>query len=903
MARLTKKIVSVSRYWTRFIFCACLGLISTLCFPALSFQAQPNLSPLRLAQQGEAFYQAGQLDRAVKTWQEAAAAYSAAGDSQGKTESLINTATAQQTLGLYSQSCQTLLEAFSVNQFNCNQLQQQAEPLEQQLSSITVASINPKNQKQFMAMLQPISQQPDSDNKATGLLRLGDYLRVTNYPHVAEEVLNLSLETAKNLDSPGEKTAALLSLGNTERLIATRKQTQFPATTIALDVVANQKGSTQALLAPYESAINYYQQAAEVTDSVEEQVRAELNHLSILLDLWEFWQKASSELIKNLDQIGISDPSFLAQVKQNSVNIQLNLNKDVQPQIIALTRQIKPQLANLPVNRTSVYSQINYAQSLIRQGLTDKNTAEILSQAASEARQLNNAPASTEALGYLGYLYEQNTKLTEARQLTQEALQLSPATEYPEIAYRWHRQLGRILNEQGDRTSSLAAYEASFNTIRSLRSDLATTPVEPIYREYITLLLQSEPDQKQLNKARDVLESLQVTELDNFFRDPCSPVADEPIIIDDVDKQAAVIYPIILPDRLEVIVSVPEQDLQRYSTEVSQEEVENTIKQLRRQALTNPNYAEQLRGARGNPQQQQQLQRSLEDSLSQDILPLSQTLYSWLIQPAEAELEKKGIKTLVFVLDGSLRNIPMALLHDGKQYLIEKDYNIALTAGLQLTAPQPLKREPIKVLAAGVTREIPQWDFPPIPKVEEELNIIKKIFADSEVLLNDQFTQANLQQKLKESNFPVVHLATHGQFSSTSDQTFIVSGDKPGEDLINVNQLDNLLRVGNFSRSKPIELLVLSACNTAEGDNKAVLGLAGVAVRAGARSTLATLWGANDEATATIMGDFYENLAKNTQVSKAQALREAQINLLRSTDSEYTHPYYWAPFVLVGNWL
>jgi CHAT domain-containing protein len=95
----------------------------------------------------------------------------------------------------------------------------------------------------------------------------------------------------------------------------------------------------------------------------------------------------------------------------------------------------------------------------------------------------------------------------------------------------------------------------------------------------------------------------------------------------------------------------------------------------------------------------------------------------------------------------------------------------------------------------------------------------------------------------------------------------------------------------------------LSACNTAEGDERAILGLAGVAVRAGARSTLATLWGANDEATAKLMSTFYDTLAANSDISKAKALRSAQLSLLETPNSQYNHPYYWAPFVLIGNWL
>ncbi|MGK7896850.1 MAG: CHAT domain-containing protein, partial [Xenococcus sp. (in: cyanobacteria)] len=488
--------------------------------------------------------------------------------------------------------------------------------------------------------------------------------------------------------------------------------------------------------------------------------------------------------------------------------------------------------------------------------------------------------------------------------------ELPPTIKTPEIAYLCIDQIGRILAKQNNREAALASYKASFNTISALRSDLATTPVENIFREYIALLLQEEPTPEQLEEAREVLESLQIAELDNFFSDPCSPVADRTVLIDDVDQQAAVIYPIILEDRLEVIVTLPRESpeqplgesLKLYETDITPQEVNNKITELRRQTLTNPGFAEDFRGARGNPQQQAMVRQSLDQSLNQNILPLAEEIYDWLITDAEPLFQEKNIKTLVFVLDGPLRSIPMALLYDGQQYLIEKDYNIALTAGLQLTNPQPLKRQPIKVLAAGTTKAA--IGFPPIPKVEDELNLIGNLFPDSEVLLNEDFTATSLREELAAENYPIVHLATHGQFGSTSDQTFILSGSEVEDDLkINVKQFDDLLRVGNRRGFQPIELLVLSACETAQGDNQAILGLAGVAVRAGAQSTIATLWGANDEATAELMGYFYQNLNENQEISKAEALRDAQLTLLQDPDSQYSHPYYWAPFVLIGNWL
>ena len=870
-------------------------------------QAQQPPSPVGLAQKGQQLYAAGQLDRAIETWQQAAAAYEESGNQDGSRDSYLNVATAQQALGLYDQSCDSLFSAFNIDQTNCARVIEDAQAIEPQLENSV--PISEEAESKLLPGIAAINQQPDETDKVQGLLRFGDYLRASGYPRVANQALELSLVSANELDDDSQKTAALLSLGNARRAIAIEKQNQFSPQTIVLDVVANSDGSATSALEPYQSALDYYDKAAEIAPNELDGIKANLNRLSLLLDIREYWDESITDFNNNLELLEISDPDFLQNIAEGSLSLKQDLEQQLEPQIAQTIAEIEPEVANLPPTRGGIYGRINLAESLMRYGKTDSDTAQILATAIEQAEAINNATAEAEAMGYLGSLYIDREQYRSARRLTEGALQLAPTAEHPEIAYRWNAQLGKILAAQGNRENALAAYETSFSTIRSLRSDLATTRVEPIFREYISLLLSEEPTTPQLVQARDVLESLQIVTLDNFFRDPCSEVSEQPVAIDDVDLEAAVIYPILLQDRLEVILTLPGKPLQHYTTaNLTQDKVDNTIRQLRRRALTNPGFAEEIRGVRGNPQaeaQIEQLKLSQEESLQQDILPLASELYSWLVEPAEADLKQSNVKTLVFVLDGSLRNIPMALLYDRKEdkYLIQKDYNIALSSGLQLTSPQPLQRQPIKVLAAGVTSDFPIYRFPPIPKVEDELNTIKSIFGQSEILLNSEFTEASLEQKLQESDFPVVHLATHGQFGSTADQTFILSGASEGDPLINVNRFDNLLRAGSLRRSQPIELLVLSACNTAQGDNEAILGLAGVAVRAGARSTLATLWSADDEATANLMGKFYTNLSEDVNVSKARALRKAQLDLLAESDSQYRHPFYWAPFVLVGNWL
>ena len=889
-----------------FVLLVGIGMSVAVTLPVRS-QENKAVQPVKLTQLGKEYYEAGQLGQAIETWQTAAVAYEAAENTEGMRESYLNTATAQQALGLYDRSCESLLNAFELtDKTSCTQIAEQAQAIEIQLEGI--APKTKGSEARLLPAAEAIARSLSDRDKVIGLLRFGDYLQKSGYPRVATKALEVGLESSKNLNNLKQE-AVLLSLGNAQRAIATESQNQFSSQTVVLDVIANSGGTAQSALAPYQPAISYYQQAAEVAPNRLDSLKAELNQLSLLLDIQDFWHQAIAKLNQNFNLLEISDPEFLQQISEGADRLDRELEQQLQPRISDRIAQIEPKIENLAATRAGIYSRINFATSLIRYDRIDPQTAQILATAIEQAKETNNPIAEAEAMGYMGSLYEQQQQYPEAQRLTESALQLAPTAQYPEIAYRWNAQLGRIMAAEGQREPALTAYETSFNTIRALRSDLATTPVEPIFREYISLLLEEEPSTPQLVQARDVLESLQVVALDNFFRDPCSTVAEQPVAIDDVDVQAAVIYPILLEDRLEVILTLPGQPFRHYTTpNLTQEQVDNTIDRLRRRSLTNPLFAEAIRSARGTEKAQTQIEQikvSQEESLQRDILPLASEIYSWLIEPVEADLQANGVKTLVFVLDGSLRNIPMSLLYDQKEqkYLIEKDYNVALSSGLQLTAPKPLQRQPIKVLAAGVTRDFPAYRFPAIPKVEDELKTIKQIFDRSEILLDEDFTQTSLQQKLQESDFPVIHLATHGQFGSTSDQTFILSGAEQGNPLINVNQFDNLLRTGSLGRSQPIELLVLSACNTAQGDDEAILGLAGVAVRAGARSTIATLWGANDEATANLMGKFYNNLAADAQISKASALRQAQLELLAEEDSQYRHPYYWAPFVLIGNWL
>jgi CHAT domain-containing protein len=281
----------------------------------------------------------------------------------------------------------------------------------------------------------------------------------------------------------------------------------------------------------------------------------------------------------------------------------------------------------------------------------------------------------------------------------------------------------------------------------------------------------------------------------------------------------------------------------------------------------------------------------LEKRTTREYLPHAQALYDWLVRPLETDLKSLPIDTLVFVPDGPLRMVPMTALHSGKEFLISQ-YAVAITPGLNLTDPRPVKREHLKVLSAGLTESV--QGFPPLPYVSIELQAIRSLY-ESDLLINRQFLISGLEKEMREKLFSVVHIASHGIFESDISKTFLLTYDSQ----LTMDQLNHYIGLLRF-RESPIELLTLSACETAVGDDRAALGLAGIAIKAGARSALATLWYINDQVSSELVAEFYRQL-KDPTISRAIALKRAQLKLLQ--DPWYQHPGYWSPFLLINNWL
>jgi CHAT domain-containing protein len=661
-----------------------------------------------------------------------------------------------------------------------------------------------------------LASKPDTAIKVVTLRSLGAALEQSGDLNRAETVLAQSLTIAQKLKLDREINATQLILGN----LARTKQ----------DV---------------SQAIDYYSLAtASPTNLVS--IQSRLNLLSLQI---EAKQTAAAE------------------------------------QLIA---PIQQQLAILPPNRTKFNAQINFAQSLSklnRQTLAAKVLAETIQQSA---KLDDRNRTQSLALGSLGELYKQQGQWQDAEDATSRALTLVASANADDLAYRWYGQLGYVLAKQNKDKQAIESYTEAIERLKLLRKDLVDVnrdvqftfkeSIEPTYRELVGLLLKPSNQAstgKNLDRARNLIEDLQVAELDNFFREAC--LNNNKVIIDEVvdreNPNAAIIYPIILENELQIIAKIPGQKiLKQHRVAKNRQLVERDLQQLQEWLL--------------------------EPDRLKDTQRLSQEVYSWLVAPFESEFKDK-IDTLVFVLDGSFRNVPMSVLYDGKQYLIEKKYAIATNLGLRLQSPKPISKSKLNVLAAGLAKPSKQFasTFSELPEVPSQLKAIRDTGVAITELKDTKFTIRAFGEEVKDNPYNVIHLATHGQFSSQIDKTFLLAND--GE--LKLVEFDKLLRDRAQIQRNSLDLLVMSACETAVGDNRATLGLAGVAVKAGAQSTLASLWKVKDNSTAVLMGEFYQNLNKGN-ISKAEALRLAQMKLMKEY-SNYSAPLYWAPFILVGNWL
>ena len=398
-----------------------------------------------------------------------------------------------------------------------------------------------------------------------------------------------------------------------------------------------------------------------------------------------------------------------------------------------------------------------------------------------------------------------------------------------------------------------------------------------------------------LAKAFDAIESAYVAELETFTGQSLGKEAinieNTQDLLSTVAQQtgdvAALIYPVLLDDRIEILVVPPKDRGKPFS--------QSTV------AANQQTIQEVISDYRNN----------LRDVGSNDFLEQSQQLYDWVIRPIEKQLSDLKVDTLIFAMDSGLRVTPPAALHDGKQFLIQR-YAIANIPAIRVTRIEERNRKATRVLAMGLTESV--QGFSALPSVDIEIRTISSDLLQGDAFLNKEFTVNNLQNQRQQGVYNILHLGTHAQFvSDTSKESFIQFWDSR----LRLSQIPKL-RFDN----PVIDMLTLSACQTAVGNN---LGISGLAVESGARSVLASLWEVSDAGTAPLMISFYKSFPD--AANKAQAMRQAQMSLLSGKvliDQDkilgiegfpdiplpkglgvidLSHPFYWSSFILVGNWL
>jgi CHAT domain-containing protein len=616
------------------------------------------------------------------------------------------------------------------------------------------------------------------------------------------------------------------------------------------------------------------------------------------------------------------------------IALAVELNRLRQPQStrrLARLQAVQQALQGVPPGPARARLALNLAAQALALGPAGQALAQAQYEAAL-ALALDQRPAPDDALAAeahdgLGAVAEARGQLAQALRHAERGLRHAQALSARELAVPLEWRAGRLARQLGRDDLALAAYRRAVDAIETVRADIPVRyrdgrssfreTLEPVYLGLTDLLLRQAaagPDRGTLlRQARDTVELIKQTELEDYLRDRCGLASTARTAPAAPAAGTAVYYPIILPDRLELLLETAD-GIEAFRVDVSGDD-------LRRMAL---NFVAALRAKGGYRSQAEQL-------------------YTWLLKPLEATLARAGVHTLVAVPDGVLRLVPLAALHDGRDFVVSR-LAVATAPGLSMrpagvaaSAPRPMlvagmsepgpvvDRLPPEVLslvldadgekavaraAAGAAGTAAATDDPALrdarrkalrealslPGVRRELDDVGRTLG-TVPLLDQDFTLAALRQRLQQQDPAVVHIASHGVFGDSADTTFIMTYDE----LLTLDALQQLLAAGGRRRA-PIELITLSACQTAEGDDRAPLGMSGTAIRARARSALGTLWPVADEAAQQLMAHFYQRLSQPgaATAGKAAALRDAQLQLLQQP--RMRHPFYWAPFTLVGDW-
>ena len=490
-----------------------------------------------------------------------------------------------------------------------------------------------------------------------------------------------------------------------------------------------------------------------------------------------------------------------------------------------------------------------------------------LTLAEEMALALDDAYLKSYVFLELGYFHKERGDFESALNYAQQAQLFAQAESATDSLFRAQHLAGQIYQNYSDRDAALTAYKNAIASLDLLNRDSVAIDIEqrtnfrieiePIYREALKLLLyRPKITQTDLAEALAISDKLRLAQLQNYFGEDCFEIDNDLRKQNQISSNAASINSIILDERVFFILQLANGEIHYSQAEIGKREITKLANQW---------------------------SQELKTTFLWEFRHNSRQFYDLIIKPFEAELEAEDLEVLVFVHDGILRNLPMAAMFDGEKFLAQK---WASVSSIGLDIDPPIEEKNNRVAAFGLQTSIPGWSK--LENVAKEIQDVKEIVGGKE-FLDRQFTVDNLYRQLDESEYSIVHLATHGYFGGAAETSFILAYEQK----ISALQLEDIL-----SKSGQIlDLVVLSACETAAGSDRAVLGLAGVAARSGVKSTLGSFWQVQDEDQSQTIEAFY-TYWKNPQYNKATALQKVQIEQIQ----QYAHPAQWASLTLIGDY-
>jgi len=760
----------------------------------------------------------------------------------------------------------------------------------------------------------------EHDTNIEILIQRGETYRLLGYNHNAISDLSKAIFLAKKLADKNNNKKLLLmsSIALAQALLQDRQiEPTINLLNHSIELAANQQRNDILAAA--------YNMLGNIALSLENIADARTNYLKGI------------EFAKKIDDISLI------------VSMQINLSR-----IISNQKDSQVLLKQAYQNCTRINNPLERSMLLVAIGVqATKNKMHTLafsalSESIADAKLLHNEHLLSQSQGYLGQMYEADSQYEKAFELTTQAISSAQKISASDLLLEWEWQQARIENKKGYQYAAISSYRNAISHIQSIRNDIPIQysdgrssfreTLSPIYLGLVDLLLKasdesdSNADQQQLlTEALETIELFKTAEMQDYFKNSCAVKKKSLIDAYSIPKGSAILYPVIFPDKLEILLLIGEKKY-HYASPASQQSVHNLVEQLT-----------------------DNLKPNAYGQLSPYNTLIANTIYNLLIKPIEHKLLEEEIDTIVYSPDGILRSLPIGTLWDGKKFLIEK-YAIATIAGLTMINTEAsdsntANKKQIQALLAGVSnpgkvvdelpvniqslysssdstnelmpaahlsrqfkmRALPEYISPnkkprsltlkphmrkylqqslALPGVIHEIEEISRKIPSTQ-LMNEQFLLKNFSSAVN-GNYRIIHIASHGFFSGTPESSFIITFDK----ILNMITLEELFQSEAFSDS-PIEILTLSACQTAEGDDRSPLGLSGVVLKSGVKSVLGSLWPVADDVAKNLLPDFYNNIITKNY-SKAKALQQAQLNILNS--KAYSHPGLWSPFILVGNW-